>query len=197
MASTTSPTKVLSPAALAHAVLKTPNLDKMVDYYVAFLGARIAFRVPGAMAFLSYDSEHHRLALVASSGPQPSQQVPASTGLHHLSFSFETLQDLTTAYTQRKALGILPAWSVNHGPTTSIYYRDPDGNHLETQVDNMSADDANAYLESSKEFAENPIGVDFDPEELIKRLRSGESEEAIKKRPDIGKRGMDSVPIAP
>lgn len=44
-----------------------------------------------------------------------------------------------------------------------------------------------AFIESAS-FAENPIGVDFDPEEFVKRVRSGEDEKVIKKRPDIGKR---------
>jgi hypothetical protein len=41
---------------------------------------------------------------------------------------------------------------------------------------------------ASKEFEGNPIGVDFDPEELIERLRSGEDETSIKKRKNIGVR---------
>jgi hypothetical protein len=42
----------------------------------------------------------------------------------------------------------------------------------------------------SKAFAENPIGVDFDPEDFITRLQNGEKEEALMKRPEIGPRGL-------
>jgi hypothetical protein len=42
----------------------------------------------------------------------------------------------------------------------------------------------------SKAFAENPIGVDFDPEELITRLQNGGKEEDLIKRPEIGPRGL-------
>jgi hypothetical protein len=81
-------------------------------------------------------------------------------------------------------------WSVNHGVTTSIYYADPDGNQLETQVDSFeTVEEANAYM-ASKDYAENPIGVDFDPEDLIKRLQSGEDKVSILKRPNIGPRGI-------
>ncbi len=71
-----------------------------------------------------------------------------------------------------------------------MYYHDPDGNDIETQVDNFeSADEANAFMRS--EFFEmNPIGTDFDPEELVKRLEAGEDEAVIKKRVEIGKRGV-------
>lgn len=37
----------------------------------------------------------------------------------------------------------------NHGPTTSLYYRDPDGNQIETQVDNFeTAEEATAFMNS-------------------------------------------------
>jgi hypothetical protein len=47
---------------------------------------------------------------------------------------------------------------------------------------------------TSPEFRENPIGVDFDAEEMIKRIESGESFESMKKRPNIGPRGLETVP---
>jgi len=37
-------------------------------------------------------------------------------------------------------------------------------------------------------FKMNPIGTDFQPEELIKRLESGEDERKIKERVEIGAR---------
>jgi hypothetical protein len=43
---------------------------------------------------------------------------------------------------------------------------------------------------SSKDFAENPIGVDFDPEEMIRRIQQGENEEILQQRPNIGPRGL-------
>ena len=45
------------------------------------------------------------------------------------------------------------------------------------------------------EMTENPFGVDFDPEDLVKRLNSGESEADIKKRPNIGPRGLEGLPL--
>jgi hypothetical protein len=49
----------------------------------------------------------------------------------------------------------------------------------------------------SEAFAKNPIGVDFDPEELYQRLQTeGEAKlvEEAKHRPDIGPRGIDDIP---
>ena len=69
-----------------------------------------------------------------------------------------------------------------------MYYEDPDGTEVETQVDNFDTAEEGMHYIEGESFAENPIGVDFDPEEFVKRVRSGEDEAVIKKRPDIGKR---------
>ncbi|KAF2846820.1 Glyoxalase/Bleomycin resistance protein/Dihydroxybiphenyl dioxygenase [Plenodomus tracheiphilus IPT5] len=178
---------VKCPSKLAHVVLRTSNLRRLVEYYRNFLGAQVIYENQ-ILAFLSYDDEHHRIAIIEAPGTQA--KVPTSCGLEHIAFSFNSLPDLLLAYRQRKHLGILPLWCVNHGPTTSIYYRDPDGNEIETQVDNFTDADGATEFMRSKAFAENPIGVDFDPEEFIKRLSQGETEEVLKKRVDIGPRGL-------
>lgn len=180
-------TVVKKPKYLAHVVLRTTtdNFDKMVRYYKIFLSAH-ASHENDTLSFLTYDEEHHRIAIVAvpDTIPKPSN----STGLRHIAFTFDNLDDLAIAYRQRKAHGIVPVRCINHGPTTSMYYADPDGNELETQVDNFDTAEAATKFMDSEEFKQNPIGVDFDPEEMIKRLASGDSHQSIKKRPNIGVR---------
>lgn len=180
-------TKVRSPNGLAHVVLRTANLKGMVDYYKNFLGAHATYE-NDMLSFLTYDEEHHRIAIVGVPGTGP--KAPTSAGLEHIAFSFDTLDSLALAYSQRKELGILPLYCLNHGPTTSMYYADPDGNQIETQVDNFdTVEEANTFM-MSKEFAENPIGTDFEPEDLIKRLKSGEPHVSIKKRIEVGPRSL-------
>jgi len=186
--------KVLSPSKLAHIVLRTARFKPMVDFYKTFLGAKATYE-NDFLSFLTYDDEHHRIAI--ASVPGTSDKIPTSSGLEHIAFTFETLDDLALAYAQRKAIGILPIWSVNHGPTTSIYYQDPDGNQIETQVDNFDTIEAANEFMVSKSFAENPIGVDFDPEDLIMKLKSGVDQATLKKRNNIGPRGIDRIPHAP
>lgn len=82
-----------------------------------------------------------------------------------------------------------------------MYYRDPDGNKLELQVDNFDdPDEANTFMSGSL-YDENPIGTDYDPEEfareiLGKALPNGEeglSPEEVKKRKmrkDVGVRAQ-------
>lgn len=184
--------KVLSPKHLAHVVLKTPDLPTMSKFYQTFLGGHASFESE-KLSFITYDEEHHRVALIGIPGLPG--KVAQSAGLDHIAFTYATLSDLLAAYKQRKALGILPDWCTNHGPTTSMYYHDPDGNRVETQVDNFDTlAEVDAFM-SGPEFRENPIGVDFDPEELVKKLGSGVPEAEIKKRPNIGPRSVEDIPF--
>ena len=191
MAATTDPVKVKSPAHLAHILLKTAQPTEMIDFYVRFLGGKIAFRTP-RMAFISYDEEHHRIAIAAM--PNTTPKEPASSGLEHVAFTYDTLDDLVLAYEQRKTLNMHPIWCVNHGPTTSIYYQDPDGNHIETQVDNFDTADETTQYMMSQEFADNSVGFDFDIDELVVRVRSGEDHRSIKRRIGSGPRPNPPYP---
>jgi len=190
----TSTSRVISPAKFAHVVFRTHQFPIMVEFYKTFLGARATYENE-FLSFLTYDDEHHRIAIAAIPVSGPANRTLG--GLEHIAFAFDTLSDLLLAYRQRKAKGISPIWSVNHGPTTSIYYQDPDGNQIETQVDNFdTVEEANEFM-ASKSFAENPIGVDFDPEELWQSLESGVDEKLVKRRKEIGLRGIDTIPAPP
>ncbi|KXH69575.1 glyoxalase/Bleomycin resistance protein/Dioxygenase [Colletotrichum salicis] len=179
--------KVISPSSLAHVVLRTANLARMVEFYTTFLGGTVTYGNE-IISFITYDDEHHRIALIGV--PGTAAKNPASCGLEHIAFTFDTLETLLLSYRHRKVRGIEPVWCVNHGPTTSIYYKDPDGNMLETQVDNFdTVEEATAFMMGGA-FIENPIGLDFDAEEMIGALRSGEDEKVLKKRREIGPRGL-------
>ena len=62
--------KVLPPARLAHIVLRTAageQFKKMRQFYLDFLGAKVEMENE-MLAFLRYDDEHHRIALVGLPG---------------------------------------------------------------------------------------------------------------------------------
>ncbi|KAK8025294.1 hypothetical protein PG990_003117 [Apiospora arundinis] len=194
MSSSNSTTlKPVAPKALCHVVLITTqaNFEKMVSFYLTVLNATVSHQTD-RMCFLSYDYEHHRIAIVVDDNAHPKDPARPQVGMHHVAFGFPTLADLADAYEYRAAApngGIKPYWCVNHGVTMSMYYQDPDGNRIEFQVDSFdTADEARAYMVSPA-FVDNPIGVEFDPDEFVRRVRSGtEDEAAIKARPDMGKR---------
>ena len=164
-------TQPISPAKYAHFVLRTGQFDTMAEWYKTVLAARIVFR-DERLCFLSYDDEHHRLALINMPGLGP--RDPESAGTDHVAYSYRNLGELLATYRRLKAHGILPHWPINHGVTTSMYYRDPDNNRVELQIDNYAtAEECQAYF-LSETFADNPVGVTYDPEELCRRYEAGE-----------------------
>jgi hypothetical protein len=64
--------------------------------------------------------------------------------------------------------------TINHGTTTSLYYKVPDGNKIELQIDNFDTVAEGVKFMESESFAKNPIGVLFDPDQLIRRRSAGE-----------------------
>ena len=183
---------VVSPIKLAHVVFRTSQYKELVGWYKLVLNATPAFENEG-IAFLAYDDEHHRIALINTPGLQPQRSGVA--GVHHVAFTYETLGGLLDNYERLKAHGVLPVWCINHGPTTSMYYTDPDANQVEFQVDNCdTVEQAGEYF-FTKEFSENPLGVDFDPEDLTARYRAGEDETVLKTRPAGGPRDALDSPL--
>ncbi len=169
----------LAPIRFAHAVLRSRQLRVMVDWYRTVLEADIQFSNE-SLAFLTYDEEHHRLAIVQRPGTV--ERVPNSVGLEHLAYAYADLGELVATYQRLKAAGIVPVRTINHGPTTSMYYRDPDGNQVELQVDNFDTiEECHAWFRS-KDFAENPIGIVFDPEELAAKFNAGIPPADLKRR---------------
>jgi len=164
----------------------------MVEWGSTVLEAKPTYK-DGTLAFLTYDNEHHRVAVVNM--PLLFPILKAIRGVDHIAFTYASMADLLATYSRLKDLGINPHWATNHGPTTSLYYHDPDGNQAELQVENFETVEEVTEWMGSGDFSDNPVGVDIDPDELVSRLASGEPESALKKREIIGKRTVGSVPM--
>lgn len=183
---------IVSPSKLAHFVLRTSRYAEILDWYKTVLNAKPAFE-SDALAFLSYDDEHHRVAIL---NIPTLQEAPAGiAGVHHVAFTYDSLAVLLENYERLKSLGITPSYVINHGPTTSLYYEDPDHNQLEFQVENFGSAEESGKFFFSEAFAQNPVGVEFDPDDLLRRLRAGEPETDLKRRPDIGKQSLSDVKL--
>jgi hypothetical protein len=96
-------------------------------------------------------------------------------GVEHIAYTYASLEDLFENYTRLKSGDIVPYWCIHHGLTISMYYADPDGNQLEFQVDCFaSSAESNDYIRGPS-FSMNPVGVEFDPEDWLARVRAGAS----------------------
>lgn len=168
--------KVPSPRKLAHAVLRTrDNYRAMIDWYCRVLNARTVY-ASDFLTFLTYDDEHHRIAIAHMPDLQP--RDGRRIGLDHLAFTYDSVDDLLATYRRLKDEGIEPFCPVNHGPTTSLYYQDPDGNRIELQVDNFEhMDDATQFM--AEAFDANPVGILFEPDTMLAERNAGASAEEL------------------
>ena len=173
----------IAPAKLAHVVLRTKEgrVQTVLDWYKTVLEGEAMFETP-MIGFVTYDTEHHRIAVLAM--PGVGDHVDMTCGVHHIAFTYGSLGDLLHTYNRLKdEHGISPEFCINHGPTTSMYYFDPDKNQIELQVDNVPEEKFAEYFENG-EFTDNPIGITFDPDELTAKLAAGVPEAELLKRPD-------------
>lgn len=187
--------KRISPAKLAHVVLRVRDQPKMRDWYKTLLQAEVT-QESDVICFLAYDDEHHRIALLAMPG-LAERGDGMRVGLDHIAFTYGSVGDLLRTYERLRDAGITPFWPINHGVTVSMYYKDPEGNRVELQADAFaSMDEAKAYM-ASEAFTTNQIGVMYDPEDLLRRFKSGEPAESLVRRPPLpaGKTPMDMLRV--
>lgn len=183
----------IPPAKLAHVVFLTRAIAPMRAWYGNVFGARVVHENP-TLCFMTYDDEHHRIAFV--SPPElPAAEAAPRAGIHHFAFSYRGLDELLRTYGRLKALDILPYWCVHHGISVSMYYRDPDGNQIELQVDALATPaEAQAYIEAN--FPTNPIGVDFDPDALLARHQAGVPVATLLRQSEMPKgRTLEQAPV--
>jgi catechol 2,3-dioxygenase-like lactoylglutathione lyase family enzyme len=171
----------LKPAKLSHVVLRTARLHPTRDWYLTALNGRVQYE-GATVCFLTYDDEHHRLGIVQI--PGVTDESGSGPGLEHISFAYRSLGELLANYQRLKALDIVPYWTINHGPTISMYYRDPDRNSVEFQYDVFAtAEQANHFIKQN--YAENFMGIIFNPQEMIQKFEAGVSLDEILKRPKL------------
>jgi catechol-2,3-dioxygenase len=174
-------TQILRPA-MHHVNLKTTRLQEMVDWYGTVIGARPNFQSE-FFAVVTNDGASHRIALTALPALKDDDDKVVHTGIHHSAFEYETLDELLATYLRLKNVGIVPDACLDHGPTTSFYYPDPDGNLVELQADNYGDwEKSTDFVRNDRRFAANPLGLFIDPDKLVAARRQGLSPHEVHER---------------
>ena len=184
----------VAPVRFAPVVLRTNRRFKqMVYWYRTVLEAVPVFEDEN-ICFMTYDGEHHRIGIARVPALLPAPKFV--TGSDHIAFTYADLGELIFTYKRLKTEGITPYWPINHGPTTSLYYHDPDGNGVELQIDNFQDLAELARTFQNPDFDANPIGEDIDFEALIRRYEAGEPLEELRKFQTRSARSAASLPPA-
>ncbi len=172
----------VAPVRFAHIVFRTSRKEEMVQWYRTVLEAEPSLHNP-FLTFLTFDDEHHRIAIVEMPGLKDKDATIAT--MDHCAFTYASLGDLLATYQRLRETGIHPYWCINHGPNLSFYYRDPDGNQVELEIDVFETSEQVRDWYAGSDFPDNPIGVKFDPDDLIARFQAGEALEELTRRPKI------------
>ncbi len=178
----------------AHIVFQTSQPKEMVDWYNSVLDAHVVYEDDG-LAFITFDDEHHRIAFIKAPVPLD-RKTPSTASMHHAAYTFASIDDLLERYVQLREAGIRPAVCIAHGVTTSMYYRDPDANMVEMQIDRFAEpNQATAYM-NGPEYAADSVGPAFDPEQLLEARRTGAGVEELCDRAWALKAGLpDPMPV--
>lgn len=120
----------------SHVGIYVTDLPKMVDFYHRVLGFPITDEGPlhGAqMVFFSRNPrEHHQVVLVAGRPPG----LTENKIINQLSFRVASLNDVRRFYRRiRAAKEASDIHPICHGHAWSVYFRDPEGNHIEIYTD--------------------------------------------------------------
>ena len=125
---------MVSPKRVGHLVLNVKNVQKSTQFYTEVLGFEVALQKKDA-TFLTCGKIHHDLALFQAS-PMAPPVSKGGLGLNHMALQVEDFDMLTKYYHVLKDRELIDR-TTDHGMTSSIYLKDPDGNGIELFCNNQ------------------------------------------------------------
>ena len=173
----------MSGIRLSEVVFRTTDYDRLCDFYSLLLGQPRSVEMtppmsedpdePARICFFNFYFDHpytERIAVFECADIGPAK---SSHGLHHFQLRVASIDALLDLYSVLKTAGHSPIESANHGPGTSLYYLDPDGNKVELSSLNFSSQQEMRDFMATPEFKSNPNGFPLDPEWLLAGRQAG------------------------
>lgn len=177
---------------ISETILKTGRLDEMKAWYENLLQVAPFFEhapakgsAPGdfggqtrasdlRMCFFRLSLDYPNTQTIGLFEEPGTALAPAKTapGLHHMQLMAASLGELCGQYDRLAACGMHPHRSADHGPMTSFYYRDPDGNNVEITAQNFPTLEAMVAFMASDAFKANPSGAEIDPDAFVAKHRA-------------------------
>lgn len=177
-----------------HVTIKTSRLQEMVEWYRVLVGVKVNFQ-DAYNAWTSNDAANHRIAFLSVPGLEDDAEKVKHNGMHHTAFEYDSFGDLMSSYERLRDEGIVPAFCLDHGLTISLYYRDPEGNHVELQSDNFGDwEKSTKWMQTSEDFRNSPIGTFFDPEKVFQAHKAGEPFDTLQPAIRGGRYVPDTIP---
>ena len=165
----------LGPLQISEIILRTRKFDEMKGWYQEFFGGLKPTVESAPHGTLKSAPAVERLCFLRIHMSFPYTQVlgifelpeaPASkgygSGLDHMQFREAKLENLFRRHERLKAAGVRPTHSFNHGPGTSFYYADPDGNVVELSANNFESESEYLAFFHTDAFRKNVEGNPVD-----------------------------------
>lgn len=122
-------------AQLAHIGIYVHDKPRMIDFYTSVLGLMVTdsgvARSGMDLTFLSANPGNHHQVVLVSGRPDTSGFNP----INQLSFMVGSLGELRETHRHALEKGATEMRTINHGNAWSCYFKDPEGNVLETYLD--------------------------------------------------------------
>lgn len=159
-------------------VLKTSQYAEMKAWYRTLLGIdpfvehvrdeAKGMNAPFArMCFFRLYFEHpYQEMIVLFDVPGTRDQPSGDPGLHHMQLRNASIKVLCERYRRLRRDGVTPHRAMDHGPSTSFYYRDPDHNIVEIAASNFESSEQMLASFASASYLSNPAGNAVDPDNL-------------------------------
>ncbi len=109
---------------LGHIGLAAKDPRGLADFYAGFLGLK---KVAEAIT----DESGQMVLMSGRSGGEPELQLMSNPQGRHMAFQVDSLAELRRLYAVAKERQTRILFSVDHGPTLSFYFTDPEGNACE------------------------------------------------------------------
>ena len=178
---------------ISETILKTGRIEEMKAWYETVLGVPPYFEhspppgtAPQDLGGQTRASDLHmcfyRLSLnfpftqtigIFEEPGTADSVVRGAPGLHHMQLTTSGLDELCRTFEFLRDQGLHPHRAADHGPMTSFYYRDPDGNNVELTAQNFASLEIMVAFMNSAEFRDNPSGVELVPDEFVAKWRKG------------------------
>ena len=118
---------------IGHVVLNCRDLERSIRFYTEVLGFQVSDvypeeMVPGGMAFLRCNTDHHGIGLVGSL-----DRAATNIDLNHLAFEVGSLDEVLLATRRLHEHGAIVDFEGRRraGVQIAVEFRDPDGHRLE------------------------------------------------------------------